>query len=593
MNRKNLTAAVLAGLAGAAGIASTASAGYPVFLNPDGLGEVLLYPYYTVNDGNSTVMSVVNTTSDGKAVKVRFKEGENSREVLDFNLYLSEYDVWSAAVINDGGTPTLLVDDNSCTVPYLYDREFDGPGDAGDGEQEFLDYDFTGDNEDGGSGDIERAMEGHMEIIEMGTLWDDEEYIGEEYNDRPYGTEEAITHIEDDDGNQVPLDCEQVNAQWSTISGVEGLWVDVDPSVDLASLSGGLFGSASVVNVGEGTLFSYDAKALGQFHNDGDLHVKPGTSEPNLNSGDIDAAWVHDDAGFQFVVEFERGVDAVSAVFMHDRIMNEYVLGGISAAESEWVITFPTKAWYVDPAWLDIADVEYGYVNNPEDPGCFYADDHDNNPNTPNLVGDWEVAFDGDGTYGYVNDVGPVPVPPACDVDFTSVETYFPSDPFTSTFDGEACEQAGFGIWDANENASATPEFDDLPIVSPPPPDPETPEEVVFELCYETSVLRFGDSDIFGSRNYHTVNTSNPSGWALIDFGIDGADKDSDPDHVLTGEFGPDSNYTTELIGLPVTGFWAAKFVNGVLPGGVLANYGGLFDHKGSTDEDTYCTLCD
>ena len=41
MNRKNLTAAVLAGLAGVAGIASTAQA---VNLNPDGLGEVLIYP---------------------------------------------------------------------------------------------------------------------------------------------------------------------------------------------------------------------------------------------------------------------------------------------------------------------------------------------------------------------------------------------------------------------------------------------------------------------------------------------------------------------------------------------------------------------
>ena len=95
MNRKNLTAAVLAGLAGAAGIAGTAQA---VNLNPDGLGQVLLYPYYTANDGNDTLLSVVNTSSDAKAVKVRFKEGYNSREVLDFNMYMSAYDVWAAEV---------------------------------------------------------------------------------------------------------------------------------------------------------------------------------------------------------------------------------------------------------------------------------------------------------------------------------------------------------------------------------------------------------------------------------------------------------------------------------------------------------------
>ena len=75
MDRKNLTAAVLAGLAGAAGIASTAQA---VNMNPDGLGQVLIYPYYTVNGGNVTLLSVVNTTGQGKAVKVRFLEGINS-----------------------------------------------------------------------------------------------------------------------------------------------------------------------------------------------------------------------------------------------------------------------------------------------------------------------------------------------------------------------------------------------------------------------------------------------------------------------------------------------------------------------------------
>ena len=65
MNRKNLTAAVLAGLAGAAGIAGSAQA---VNLNPDGLGQVLIYPYYTTNDGNDTLLSVVNTTEEAKAV---------------------------------------------------------------------------------------------------------------------------------------------------------------------------------------------------------------------------------------------------------------------------------------------------------------------------------------------------------------------------------------------------------------------------------------------------------------------------------------------------------------------------------------------
>jgi len=114
MNRKNLTAAVLAGLAGAAGIAATAQA---VNLNPDGLGQVLVYPYYTANDGNTTILSVVNTTDNAKAVKVRFLEGFNSREVLDFNLYLSHHDVWVAAIAqSDVSNPVVSYETDTFLV---------------------------------------------------------------------------------------------------------------------------------------------------------------------------------------------------------------------------------------------------------------------------------------------------------------------------------------------------------------------------------------------------------------------------------------------------------------------------------------------
>jgi len=46
MKRNNLTTAVIAGLAGVAGVASISNA---VDINNDGLGQVLIYPYYTVN----------------------------------------------------------------------------------------------------------------------------------------------------------------------------------------------------------------------------------------------------------------------------------------------------------------------------------------------------------------------------------------------------------------------------------------------------------------------------------------------------------------------------------------------------------------
>src|SRR5213078_4834243 len=100
--RKSLYAA-LAGV-GALGVTGAAQA---VNVNPDGLGQALIYSYYTTNGfgvGGTTapynsLLSVVNSTASGKVVKVRFLEGKNSREVLDFNLWLSPRDVWTAAII--------------------------------------------------------------------------------------------------------------------------------------------------------------------------------------------------------------------------------------------------------------------------------------------------------------------------------------------------------------------------------------------------------------------------------------------------------------------------------------------------------------
>ncbi|HXU54529.1 MAG TPA: hypothetical protein VN744_03790, partial [Casimicrobiaceae bacterium] len=100
--RKSLYAA-LAGVS-ALGVTGAAQA---VNLNPDGLGQVLIYPYYTTRadaGGNAytSLLSVVNTTSSAKAVKVRFLEGKSSKEVLDFNLFLSKHDVWTAAIFASG-----------------------------------------------------------------------------------------------------------------------------------------------------------------------------------------------------------------------------------------------------------------------------------------------------------------------------------------------------------------------------------------------------------------------------------------------------------------------------------------------------------
>jgi hypothetical protein len=511
MNRKNLTAAVLAGLAGAAGIAGTAQA---VNLNPDGLGQVLVYPYYTVRGGNLTTLSVVNTSEDAKAVKVRFLEGQNSVEVLDFNLYMSAYDVWVAAIVDAGGTPTLIIEDTTCTVPYLY-------GDFG-GTQAFLTYGLN----DGGSEDIDRAAEGHFEMIEMGTL------VG--------SSADAATH---NDG--VPADCDELVEAWTQgpddIFGTadDGYWIDsaTGPLTDIEAPSGGLFGGASIVNPQRGTMYSYDARAINGYSDSeegsiGSLHSYPGTELPSLNSGDRYDGHVFTQYGETASGYFEQSIDAVSYVFAHDAIMNEYVSGGDTNGSSEWVITFPTKNFYV----------------NGESMAPFVSVWSDNNDDGLN--------------------------------------------------DG-ACEPVSLNtIWDQEERTPTEEPGDDRPpIVSPAPPDPDPDPSVPFELCYETNVVRFGPdgddlpsaTEVLGSVNFTNIDNQIlgfEAGWARIDlleYRYDSDDNGVFDSTAIRDPIGYDSGYDGDTQwGLPVTGFWVFQAQNGFLGDGadVLANYGGLFNHK-------------
>ena len=552
MNRKNLTAAVLAGLAGAAGIAGTAQA---INLNPDGLGQVLIYPYYTTNDGNSTLLSVVNTTESGKAVKVRFKEGFNSREVLDFNLYLSAFDVWVAAIEDKAGTPTLFIPDASCTVPYLF---------ADGGEQAFLPFDYTGEKADGGPTGISRAAEGYFEIIEMGTLNNDSETA------KRLGTEDAVTHLIDDDGVQAPADCEQLVDNWT--ANPDGMWI-LDQDQDIDRNSGGLFGGAAIINVARGTMYSYGARAIqGYDRRPEGHHRRPGGLIPNLNDGSEKDATMffgvpQDKAVTMF---YARGVDAISATFMHETTMNEYnIEAGLNAA-SEWIITFPTKSFYTDAALISEV-IEDVWVPNQNDPDCDFW-----SPGEPFPFRDGPDPEADDGFSGSFD---------LCSYVEVTVDNTAALPPFTSLFDGEACETFGIEIWDREENSFESSNNKIPPIVSPPPPGGST-EEVPNEICYEVNVLRFGNDGVFnsvfgttsdllktvdtGSVVFDNGTQSKPrvAGWAKIDWSID-------PDHV-------DS---LGVIGLPVTGFWAEQFENGFLgtpAASVLANYGGLFDHKGS-----------
>ncbi len=345
MKRKALQTAVLAGIAGVAGIANISQA---VNLNPDGLGQVLLYPYYTVNGGNDTLMSVVNTTDQVKAVKVRFLESKNTREVLDFNLYLSPFDVWTAALTSDSadGEMLVLTADTSCTVPIIDGVQ--GTGSQREGTINGVPFvgastirlnEFTGvDSSDA------RTREGHFEIIEMGV-------IEEAHDADATGLEAAATH-------GATQDCGLLQSAWVP-GGVWNATGSQQASTDVTPPTGGLFGGASIINVDQGTQVSYNADAIDAFFAPGDgestLHANPGTEAPSLQDAQTGTA-----ADPVQSIVFDNGAivtstwdpttaeDAVSAVYMHNQIFNEYAIDSALNGATEWVVTFPTKRFYVD-----------------------------------------------------------------------------------------------------------------------------------------------------------------------------------------------------------------------------------------------------
>lgn len=90
-------------------------------VNPNNTGHMLVVPYYTVQNGNMSVIHLSNTDrANGKAVKIRFRGAANSDDVKDFQIFLSPGDVWTGAVLQGSdGAASLFSTDKTCTVPAI------------------------------------------------------------------------------------------------------------------------------------------------------------------------------------------------------------------------------------------------------------------------------------------------------------------------------------------------------------------------------------------------------------------------------------------------------------------------------------------
>lgn len=319
--KKSLTQAIA--LATALGAAASAHA---VNVNQDGHGEVLLFPAYTAENGNATFVSLTNTSeTEIKAVKVRIVEGMNSAEVLDFNLYLSPSDVWNGMIVPTATGAKLISEDTSCISANK--NGFPAAG------MEFRNYEYSGVKADAPTAQqgLDRSRVGHIEVIEMGVVAGSTVIVP---GTPGVTATDAIVHV-----NGVPGNCAAVNTAWNN----GGVWKEA-PATGMSKATGGLYGIASIVNVDAGWASSYDATALSNFA-PSQLHHEPGLVTPSLTQAGLTATFKEGTSA-----DAATGIDAVSAILMKESIQNDYMVGAGLNAQTDLVVTFPTKRAYVNGA---------------------------------------------------------------------------------------------------------------------------------------------------------------------------------------------------------------------------------------------------
>jgi len=279
-----------------------------VAINPNGTGQVLLYPYYTVTDNQDTLISITNTRDESKVLKVTFRESLNSERVFSFHLFLAPNDYWSAAITRHDNGAALLTTDNSCTMPI------DIAATASSQQGRLSPFEFKNETGDLKNNGPERTLSGHIEVLEMGVL------------------SETIGRLIKGPNRRCNLLTNEYQQQ--------------NISRRMEAPRGGLSGYGVIINPKQGSAVNYNAEAIVQF-TDEETFDFPASDLPDLSSGNSKQAYLPHSKGAK-ILDFEKSIDAVSAVLTKRSIQQEYVLEDSLNARSYWVVSMPTKYRHVN-----------------------------------------------------------------------------------------------------------------------------------------------------------------------------------------------------------------------------------------------------
>ncbi len=357
-----------------------------VSVNPDGMGQVLVFPYYNTNNNFQTSFNIRNTKDEYKAVKVRLRESKNSNDVLDFNVYMSPFDVFTFTVVPNGvGNPILQTQDKTCTFPAI-------PA-AGQPLKGTV-YKATS---------VEDAREGYVEIIEMGVIADANLATDASVVLAGESVKSGILH----DATGTPKDCSVITKALS-----DGIWSRggslataaptyhvADSPTGFTTPGGGLAGTSILIDTANGAAFVADPVALvnyaantggadvvgsgngAQYYlpNDGAFFLFPSLASGNVVTSDvvsnnmkaiISETWALVVADFgpsdpnavlvNDVAGPNSGINPfpVSHALAATSVSNEYFIDPTFNGATDWVITYPMKKHGIFNGGIYVADAD-------------------------------------------------------------------------------------------------------------------------------------------------------------------------------------------------------------------------------------------
>ena len=571
--KKNVLAVSIAAMIGGLGFAGVASAGSAFFntsgtavtadgkavsatnpalaiadelaVVPEGVGHILVVPYFTTQEGNVSLLNIVNTdTVNGKAVKLRYRGAANSDDIYDITVLLSPGDVWSANVSQANGVSTLTTNDKSCTLPANVNAAFSGGRTKG--------------------GSDAQTLEGYIEILNMAdipaTLAADATGALSTIDNPLY---KAIKHV---NGvapcSTVPSQLKDVVAAATTIA---------DAATAATSLaanewngrgfnypSGGLMANWSIVNLSKAGSFTGAATAIA---------ATDGTSDRAIGN----LVFSPQDSAFQ-----PADAAAVTARVHPAFLTADPLLAG--GVYKDGTIAQPA----IQASLYDFPDLSTPYVTNPATLGNALAQAEalsaalatksvTNEYMTSASVGfatDWtfsmparryNVALDYNGAAAkevvYAGTLNVTTLPATALVAPTAVGTYFTTNNTQLSADkSQICVTPGaLNYYDTEEQGAAGGSY----VISPQPIGAK------LAFCGETSVLTFNNAtgSVLGAKiatqnivTKQNATTTFTDGWMSV----------QTPGNTVGGA----------TIGLPVIGHAFAKAL------GSSANLGGIWAHR-------------